>query len=83
MQYQGVRSETRVRGGAYGARVQRASYPFVWQITHQPATMCWPNGGFVTPSTTHMTLELSDAGAGNRINFEWDFTSSVAAPPPQ
>lgn len=79
--YQGVRRATRYTGGV--TVVRTVPEPFVWQITQQPAVMCFPNGGFVTPSTTRMTLELNDAGAGNRINFEWEFGSSVAAPPPQ
>lgn len=78
--YHGVRRVARYTGGV--AVVRAVAQPFVWQITHQPAVLCFPNGGFVTPSTTRMTLELNDAGAGNRINFEWELSSSVAAPPP-
>lgn len=78
-QYQGVRRVARYTGGV--TVVRSVGESFVWQITHQPAVLCFPNGGFVTPSTTRMTLELNDAGAGNRINFEWDFDSSVAATP--
>lgn len=77
--YQGVRRQAQFTGG-YGV-VRAVAMPFVWQITQQPATLCFSNGGFVTPATTHLTLELSDAGAGNRINFEWEFNSSVAAQP--
>ncbi|HJL14268.1 MAG TPA: hypothetical protein RMH99_01360 [Sandaracinaceae bacterium LLY-WYZ-13_1] len=73
-QYQGIR---RVYRGGY--RTTATSHTYT--VTQQPAVLCFPNQGFVTPSTTHLTLELEDAGAGNRINFEWDFDSSVAAPP--
>lgn len=78
-QYQGVRRQARYTGGV--AVVRAYAEPFVWQITQQPAMLCFPNGGFITPATTHLTLEL--AGAGNRINFEWVFNSSLAAAPAQ
>jgi hypothetical protein len=77
--YHGVRRQARYTGGTVPVRA--VATPFVWQITQQPAVLCFPNGGFVTPSTTHLTLELNDAGSRNRINFEWDFDSSVAATP--
>lgn len=70
-QFQGTRGVYR---GGY--RAQRQS--FTYQITHQPATLCFANGGFVTPSTTHLTLELRGSRRGTNLNFEWDFTSSVA-----
>ena len=71
-QFQGTRGEYR---GGYSS-VQTA---FVYQVTHQPATLCFANGGFATPSTTHLTLELRGAQRGTNIDFEWDFASSVAA----
>lgn len=74
--YQGVRRSARFTGGV---RVVRSyAEPFVWQITQNPATLCFPNGGFVTPATTRLTLEMGNAGAGNRMSFEWQLASSVA-----
>lgn len=69
MQYPGIR---RVYRGGYSSVGQRHMYT----ITRQPATICFQNGGFVTPSTTHLTLELR--GRRVNLNFEWDFVSSVA-----
>lgn len=69
MQAQGIR---RVYRGGYSSVGQR----HVYTITRQPATLCFQNGGFVTPSTTHLTLELR--GRRVNLNFEWDFVSSVA-----
>ena len=40
-------------------------------------------GGFVTPSTTHLTMELRGPGRHTNINFEWDFSSAVAGQPVQ
>lgn len=76
-QYQGIRAVRGARRGRYGTSSARV--PFMYQVTQQPATMCFANGGFVTPATTHLTLELRGAARrGANINFEWDFTSSVA-----
>jgi len=69
-QIQGVRGV--YRGGYSSTRV-----PYVYQFTYQPAVACFNNGGFVTPSTTHLTLELRGARRGTNLNFEWDFTSAV------
>ena len=76
-QYQGVQSQTRA-GGTYGVR--RTLSSFTYQVARQPATLCFANGGFVTPSTTHLNLELQ--GPAN-LNFEWDFDSSVQGQPAQ
>ncbi len=64
--------------------VYRTIYvPHVWQVANHPATMCFGNGGFVTPSTTRVALEMNGQGPGSMI-FEWEFDSAVAnAPPPQ
>ncbi len=70
-QYHGTRGV--YRGGYHAHRE-----PFDYQMTQQPATLCFANGGFVTPATTHLTLELRGAARGTNINFEWDFASSVA-----
>lgn len=72
--YNGIR---RVYRGGYGA----SAVPHTYTVTHQPAVLCFQNGGFVTPSTTHLTLELR--GQRVNINFEWDFDSSVAQTQPQ
>lgn len=69
-QMQGVRGV--YRGGYSSTRV-----PFVYQITNQPASICFANGGFVTPATTHLTLELRGSRRGTNLNFEWDFASAV------
>lgn len=57
-------------------------YPHVWQVTSHPATMCFANGGFVTPSTTRLALEVDGQGPGSMV-FEWQFDSAVAAQPQQ
>ncbi len=77
-QYQGRRRRTRYTGGVTVMR--GVAVPFMWQITQQPATICFQNGGFITPESRHLVVELADAGSGNRINFEWELDSSVAAP---
>lgn len=55
-------------------------YPHVWQVTNHPATICFPNGGFVTPSTTRLALEVNGHGPGSMV-FEWQFESAVASQP--
>ena len=55
-------------------------YPHVWQVTNHPATMCFSNGGFVTPSTTRLALEVDGQGPGSMV-FEWQFDSAVATQP--
>lgn len=57
-------------------------YPHVWQVTNHPATMCFNNGGFITPSTTRVALEVDGEGPGSMV-FEWQFDSAVAAQPQQ
>ncbi|MBX3276212.1 MAG: hypothetical protein KF729_38525 [Sandaracinaceae bacterium] len=69
-QLHGVR---RVYAGGYGTTATSHMY----QMTQQPASICFANGGFVTPSTTHLTLELRGPGRTTNINFEWEFSSSV------
>jgi hypothetical protein len=54
--------------------------PHVWRVTRAPASLCFPNGGFVTPATTRLSLEVDDPGPGNMV-FEWQFESSVAGQP--
>ncbi|MBZ0115408.1 MAG: hypothetical protein K8H88_00330 [Sandaracinaceae bacterium] len=78
--YQGWRSRVVPSSSTF---VRRVREPFTWQVSQQPATLCFPNGGFVNPSTTRLRLELGNAGSGAQINFEWAFDSNVAAPPPQ
>ena len=56
--------------------------PHVWQVTQSPANICFPNGGFVTPSTTRVALEVDGQGPG-RMVFEWQFESAVAGGQPQ
>ena len=51
--------------------------PHVWQVTKAPANVCFANGGFVTPSTTRVSLEVDGQGPG-RMVFEWQFESAVA-----
>ena len=74
VQYRGFRGV--YRGGYSSTRV-----PFVYQLTQQPATLCFANGGFVTPNTTHLTLEMRGPQRGTNLDFEWEFASSVAAQP--
>jgi hypothetical protein len=74
--FQGVRRQARFTGGVTVVRAY--AQPFVWQITQNPAQLCFQNGGFVTPATTRLVLEMGNAGAGNRMNFEWQLASSVA-----
>lgn len=57
------------------------TYPHVWQVSNHPAQMCFPNGGFVTPSTRRLALEVDGRGPGKMI-FEWQFDSAVANSPP-
>lgn len=56
--------------------------PHVWQVTNHPASMCFNNGGFITPSTTRVALEVDGQGPGSMV-FEWQFDSAVAATQPQ
>ena len=59
-------------------RVYRTVHvPHVWQVSNFPANICFPNGGFVTPSTTRVALEVDGQGPGRMI-FEWQFESAVA-----
>ncbi len=63
--------------------VYRTIYiPHVWQVTNHPATMCFNNGGFITPATTRLALEVDGQGPGNMV-FEWQFDSAVANTAPQ
>jgi len=57
-------------------------FPHVWQVTNYPAQICFPNGGFVTPSTTRVALEVDGRGPG-RMVFEWQFESAVSGGQPQ
>jgi len=57
--------------------------PHIWQVSQSGANICFPNGGFVTPATSRVALEVDGQGPG-RMVFEWQFESAVAgAPPPQ
>lgn len=57
--------------------------PHVWQVTNHPANVCFNNGGFITPSTTRVAVEVDRSGPA-RMTFEWQFESAVAGgPPPQ
>lgn len=56
--------------------------PHVWQVTNHPASLCFPNGGFITPSTTRIALEVDGPGPGSMI-FEWQLDSAVAGQPAQ
>ncbi len=61
--------------------VYRTFYePHVWQVVNHPATVCFGNGGFVTPATSRVALELSGRGPGSMV-FEWQFDSAVANQP--
>ena len=42
----------------------------------------FPNGGFVTPSTTQVALSVDGQGPGEMI-FEWEFESAVQGGQPQ
>ncbi len=58
-------------------------YPHIWQVTNHPATVCFANGGFITPATTRAAIEVDRRGPGRMI-FEWQFQSAVqGGPPPQ
>jgi hypothetical protein len=50
--------------------------PHVWMVTNHPASLCFANGGFVTPATTRLALELDGSGPGS-MTFEWQFDSAV------
>lgn len=50
--------------------------PHVWMVTNHPASLCFANGGFVTPATTRLALELDGRGPGS-MTFEWQFDSAV------
>jgi len=57
--------------------------PHVWNVTNNPATVCFPNGGFLTPATTRVALSVDGQGPGEMV-FEWQFQSAVqGGPPPQ
>jgi hypothetical protein len=74
-----------VQGRCAGYRtepVYRTIYvPHVWQVTNHPASLCFANGGFVTPSTTRVALEVDGQGPGS-MTFEWMFDSAVAQTQP-
>ncbi|MBX3275081.1 MAG: hypothetical protein KF729_32755 [Sandaracinaceae bacterium] len=55
--------------------------PHVWNVTNNPAQICFPNGGFVTPSTTRVGLSVDQTGPGEMV-FEWQFESAVQGGPP-
>lgn len=55
-------------------------FPHVWNVTNSPATVCFPNGGFVTPATTRVSLSVDQQGPGEMI-FEWQFESAVQGQP--
>ena len=58
--------------------VYRTIYvPHQWEVTHTPANICFANGGFLTPSTTRVSLEVDEQGPA-RMVFEWQFDSAVA-----
>lgn len=59
-------------------RIYRTIYvPHIWQVSQSGANICFPNGGFVTPATTRVALEVDGHGPGRMI-FEWQFESAVA-----
>jgi hypothetical protein len=61
--------------------VYRTVYvPHVWQVTNYPATLCFANGGFITPATTRVALEMDGRGPGS-MTFEWQFDSAVSTQP--
>jgi len=59
--------------------------PHVWQVTSYPASLCFQNGGFVTPSTTRISLDFDPSQGGGNFVFQWVLDSAVAntPPPPQ
>lgn len=62
-------------------QVYRTIYvPHVWNVTNNPAQVCFPNGGFVTPATTQVALSVDGQGPGEMI-FEWQFESAVQGQP--
>lgn len=64
-------------------QVYRTVYvPHIWNVTNNPAQVCFPNGGFVTPATTHVALSVDGQGPGEMI-FEWQFESAVQGGQPQ
>ncbi|MCB9591216.1 MAG: hypothetical protein H6719_00675 [Sandaracinaceae bacterium] len=64
-------------------QVYRTIYvPHIFNVTTNPATICFPNGGFVTPSTTRVALSVDGQGPGEMI-FEWQFESAVQGGQPQ
>lgn len=79
--YQSVCAEYRNRSCVRWRQepVYRTVYvPHVWEVTNHPATMCFPNGGFITPASTRLALEVDGPGPGSMV-FEWQFDSAVAA----
>ena len=68
----------------YGTRprYRTVNVPHVWQVTSHPAQLCFANQGFVTPSTTRVSIEMDGQGPGS-MTFQWQFDSAVAAAPAQ
>ncbi len=63
--------------------VHRTIYvPHVWNVSNNGATICFPNGGFITPATTRVALSVDGQGPGEMI-FEWQFESAVQGGQPQ
>ncbi|MGF1468598.1 MAG: hypothetical protein ACFCGT_20940 [Sandaracinaceae bacterium] len=52
--------------------------PHIWEVQTNPAEVCFPNGGFVTPSTSRAAIEFRPVNSASRFVFEWVFTSAVA-----
>ncbi|MBZ0121752.1 MAG: hypothetical protein K8H88_32445 [Sandaracinaceae bacterium] len=73
------------RGRCRGYRwetIYRTYYePHVWQVTSSPAMVCFPNQGFVTPSTTRVSLEFRPVGGAGSFVFQWLLDSAVQTTP--
>jgi len=64
-------------------RTYRTIYvPHVWNVSNSPAQVCFPNGGFVTPATTRLSMSVDQQGPGEMI-YEWEFQSAVQGGQPQ
>ena len=62
-------------------RVYRTVYvPHVFNVANNGASICFANGGFITPATTRVALSVDGQGPGEMV-FEWQFESAVQGQP--
>jgi hypothetical protein len=66
---------TRFRQQAVYQTVYR---PHIWTVVQNPASVCFVNGGFITPATTRVALEFRPNGGAGSFTFEWQLDNTVS-----